>query len=150
MCGRFTRTQSIPVIAQEFGITQSSADLLPSYNIAPTQEVAVVIIDGVKQLLSVRWGLVPSWAKDISIGNKMINARAETITEKPSYRNAFKKRRCLVVADGFYEWQKVEDAKRPVFIRLKSGRPFGFAGLYEVWKKEDAEPLTTCTIITTE
>src|SRR5215210_7603218 len=80
----------------------------------------------------------------------MINARAETITEKPSYRNAFKKRRCLVVADGFYEWQKVGDGKRPVFIRLKSGKPFGFAGLYEVWKGTDEQPMTTCTIITTE
>jgi putative SOS response-associated peptidase YedK len=138
------------VIAREFGIADSSCDLLPSYNIAPTQQVAVVLVDGMKRLLPVRWGLVPSWAKDISVGNKMINARAETITEKPSYRNAFKKRRCLVVADGFYEWQKVGEGKRPVYIKLKSGKPFGFAGLYEVWKSPDGQPVTTCTIITTE
>jgi putative SOS response-associated peptidase YedK len=150
MCGRFTQTQSVPKIAQEFGVEQVSCELEPSYNIAPTQKVAVVITDGVKQLVPVRWGLVPSWAKDISIGSKMINARAETITEKASYRRAFKKRRCLVVADGFYEWQEVGGTKRPVYIRLKSGKPFGFAGLYEVWKSPEGEEVTTCTIITTE
>jgi putative SOS response-associated peptidase YedK len=150
MCGRFTQSQSIPRIAQEFGIAEVSCDLGPSYNIAPTQKVAVVVTDGVKKLVPVRWGLVPSWAKEISVGNKMINARAETITEKASYRNAFKKRRCLVVADGFYEWQDVGDSKRPVYIRLKSGKPFGFAGLYEVWKSPEGDEITTCTIITTE
>jgi putative SOS response-associated peptidase YedK len=150
MCGRFTRSTPIPAIAKEFGVSEVSCDLGPSYNIAPTQQVAAVIIDGVKQLVPVRWGLVPSWAKDLSVGNRMINARSETITEKASYRNAFKKRRCLVVADGFYEWQKVGDGKRPVFIRLKSGRPFGFAGLYEVWGPPEGDSVTTCTIITTE
>jgi putative SOS response-associated peptidase YedK len=150
MCGRFTQSQSVPRIAQEFGVAEISCDLGPSYNIAPTQKVAVVITDGVKKLVPVRWGLVPSWAKDITVGSKMINARAETITEKASYRNAFKKRRCLVVADGFYEWQNVGDSKRPVYIRLKSGKPFGFAGLYEVWKSPEGEEVTTCTIITTE
>ncbi len=131
-------------------MTQVSCDLGPSYNVAPTQKVAVVITDGVKQLVPVRWGLVPSWAKEISIGSKMINARAETITEKASYRNAFKKRRCLVVADGFYEWQDLGGTKRPVYIRLKSGRPFGFAGLYQVWNSPEGEAIITCTIITTE
>jgi putative SOS response-associated peptidase YedK len=150
MCGRFTQSQSIPKIAQEFGVTEISCDLRPSYNIAPTQKVAVVVADGVKKLVPARWGLVPSWAKDISVGSKMINARAETITEKASYKNAFKKRRCLVVADGFYEWQDVGDSKRPVYIRLKSGKSFGFAGLYEVWKSPEGEEVTTCTIITTE
>ena len=150
MCGRFTRSQNIPAIAKEFGVEQVSFDLGPSYNIAPTQKVGVVITDGVKQLVPMRWGLVPSWAKDPSIGNKMINARAETITEKASYRNAFKKRRCLVVADGFYEWQTIDGIKRPMYIRLKSGKPFGFGGLYEVWKSPEGEELTTCAIITTE
>jgi putative SOS response-associated peptidase YedK len=150
MCGRFTQTQSVPKISQEFGVAQVSCDLGPSYNIAPTQKVAVIITDSVKQLVPVRWGLVPSWAKDISIGSKMINARAETITEKASYRNAFKKRRCLVVADGFYEWQNLGGTKRPVYIRLKSGKPFGFAGLYEVWNSPEGEAITTCTIVTTE
>lgn len=150
MCGRFTQSLSIPMIAQEFGVAEVSCDMGPSYNIAPTQKVAVVVTDGVKKLVPVRWGLVPSWAKDISVGSKMINARAETITEKASYKNAFKKRRCLVVADGFYEWQAVGDSKRPVYIRLKSGAPFGFAGLYEMWKSPEGGELTTCTIITTE
>jgi putative SOS response-associated peptidase YedK len=150
MCGRFTRTQSVEAIAAEFGVEQVSDDLGPSYNIAPTQKVAVVITDGIKQLVSARWGLVPSWAKDPSVGNKMINARAETITEKASYRTAFKKRRCLVVADGFYEWQNLGDSKRPVYVRLKTGKPFGFAGLYEVWKAPEGTDLMTCTIITTE
>jgi putative SOS response-associated peptidase YedK len=150
MCGRFTQTQSIPSIAREFGVAEVTGELGPSYNIAPTQKVAVVITDGVKQLVPVRWGLVPSWAKDRTVGNKMINARAETITEKASYRTAFKKRRCLVVADGFYEWQDLGGGKRPVYIRLKSGRPFGFAGLYEVWTSPEGEAITTCTIITTE
>lgn len=150
MCGRFTRTQSVPEISKEFGVAQVSGDLGPSYNIAPTQKVAVIITDVIKQLVPVRWGLVPSWAKDISVGSKMINARAETITEKASYRNAFKKRRCLVVADGFYEWQNLGGTKRPVYIRLKSGKPFGFAGLYEVWNSPEGEAITTCTIVTTE
>jgi putative SOS response-associated peptidase YedK len=150
MCGRFTRTKSIPAIAREFGVSEVSFELEPGYNIAPTQQVAVVISEGVRRLVPVQWGLVPSWAKDPSIGNKMINARAETITEKASYRNAFKKRRCLVVADGFYEWQKTGDGKRPIYIRLKSGKPFGFAGLYEIWAPPQGEPITTCTIITTE
>jgi putative SOS response-associated peptidase YedK len=140
----------MPEIAKEFEVSDVSADLDPSYNIAPTQQVAVVISEGVRRLVPVQWGLVPSWAKDPSVGNKMINARAETITEKASYRNAFKKRRCLVVADGFYEWQKTGDGKRPIYIRLKSGKPFGFAGLYEVWEPPEGGALTTCTIITTE
>jgi putative SOS response-associated peptidase YedK len=150
MCGRFTRSQSVEVIAEQFQVEQVSSDLGPSYNIAPTQKVAVIITNGVRQLVPVRWGLVPSWAKDSSIGSKMINARAETITEKASFRTAFKKRRCLVVADGFYEWQNTGDARRPVYIRLKTGKPFGFAGLYEVWKSPEGKEMTTCTIITTE
>jgi putative SOS response-associated peptidase YedK len=150
MCGRFTRSQNVPAIAEEFGVEQVSCDLGPSYNVAPTQKVAVIIVDEVKQLLPVQWGLVPSWAKDPSVGSKMINARAETVAEKASYKNAFKKRRCLVVADGFYEWQKFGEVKRPVYIKLKSGRPFGFAGLYAIWNSPEGEKLTTCTIITTE
>jgi putative SOS response-associated peptidase YedK len=149
MCGRFTRATNTASVAEAFGVDEISTDLEPSYNIAPTQPVAVVIRDGKKRLIEVRWGLVPSWAKDLAIGSKMINARAETITEKASFRNAFKKRRCLVVADGFYEWQKVGDGKRPVYIRLKSGKPFGMAGLYEVWHSPAGEEVMTCAIITT-
>ncbi len=150
MCGRFVREKSIPIITGEFGVDEISTDLEPSYNIAPTQMVAVVVSDGRKKLVSVQWGLIPSWSKDSSIGNKLINARSETITEKASFRNAFRKRRCLIVADGFYEWQKVGQQKRPVYIRLKSEKPFGFAGLYETWKSPEGETVTTCTIITTQ
>ena len=105
----------------------------------------------VKQIEFFHWGLIPSWAKDPKIGNQMINARSETLSEKPSFRNAYKRRRCLVLADGYYEWQKIpgEKTKQPVYIRLKSQRPFAFAGLWEVWKGEGMdEPLRSCTIIT--
>src|SRR3954469_14597119 len=115
MCGRFTRTVSAAGVAEAFGVDEISSELKASYNIAPTQSVAVIVSEGKKRLIEVRWGLVPSWAKDPAVGNKMINARAETVTEKASFRNAFKKRRCLVVADGFYEWQKIGDGKRPVY-----------------------------------
>src|SRR5437868_9059552 len=150
MCGRFTRAISTAAVAEAFGVEEVASDLKASYNIAPTNQVAVIVSDGKKRLIQVRWGLVPSWAKDLAIGNKLINARAETITEKASFRNAFKKRRCLVVADGFYEWQKIGDGKRPVYIRLKSGKPFGMAGLYEVWRSPEGEELMTCAIITKE
>jgi putative SOS response-associated peptidase YedK len=150
MCGRFTQTISAAGVAEAFGVEEVSGDLKPSYNIAPTQPVAVIISDDKKRLVQVRWGLVPSWAKDISIGNKLINARAETITEKASFRNAFKKRRCLVVADGFYEWQRFGDGKRPMYIRLQSAKPFGMAGLYEVWQSPEGEEITSCAIVTTE
>jgi putative SOS response-associated peptidase YedK len=150
MCGRFTRTAEIPEIAVQFGVKEVASDLGPSYNIAPTQDIAVIISEGERQLVQVRWGLIPSWADDPKIGNKLINARAETLVEKPSFKNAFRKRRCLIVADGFYEWQKSGATKKPIYIRLKSGRPFGFAGLYETWISPDGEEVTTCTIITTE
>src|ERR1051325_6002257 len=150
MCGRFTQTSSAAAVAKEFGVEEISGGLKPSYNIAPTQPVAVIISDDKKRLVQVRWGLVPSWAKDISIGNKLINARAETMTEKASFRAAFKKRRCLVVADGFYEWQKFGAGKRPMYIRLQSCKPFGMAGLYEVWHSPEGEELTSCAIVTTE
>src|SRR5262245_43399206 len=150
VCGRFVRQIFIDTIVDEFGVQEVSCDLNPSYNVAPTQQVAVIIEDGVKQLVSVRWGLVPSWAQDLSGGSKLINARAETINQKAVFKEAFQQRRCLVVADGFYEWQKTGAAREPVFIRLKSGRGFGFAGLYENWTSPDGENIRTCTIITTE
>jgi putative SOS response-associated peptidase YedK len=150
VCGRFVRQKEIDAIVKEFGVQQVSCDLNPSYNIAPTQEVAVIIEDGVKQLVAVRWGLVPYWAEDLSVGNKLINARAETITQKAAFKEAFQKRRCLVVADGFYEWQKTGATRLPIFIRLKGGRGFGFAGLYENWVSADGKNIRTCTIITTE
>lgn len=120
------------------------------YNIAPTHEVPVVLDVARNELTPVRWGLIPSWSKDASAAAKMINARCETVHEKPAFRSAFKKRRCLVPAEGFYEWQKIPGAgKQPYNIQMKSGQPFAFAGLWESWKNSEGADVRTCTIITT-
>jgi putative SOS response-associated peptidase YedK len=137
-------------MAKDFGVQEITDDLQPSFNVAPTDNVAVVLNNGVKQLVAMRWGLVPFWATDPKIASKHINARAETITVKPAFKDAFKRRRCLVVADGFFEWQKQGATKIPLFIHLEPERPFGFAGLYEIWTPPLGEKLVTCTIITTE
>jgi putative SOS response-associated peptidase YedK len=150
MCGRFVRQKEVDAIVRDFAVQKVACDLAPSYNVAPTQQVAVILQDGLKQLVSIRWGLVPSWAPSLSVGNTMINARAETVARKGSFREAFEKRRCLVVADGFYEWRKEGKTKQPILIRLKSDRAFGFAGLYENWLAPDGQNIRTCTIITTE
>jgi len=123
----------------------------PRYNIAPTQPVAVIPNDGRNQLDYYVWGLIPSWAKDPTIGNRMINARSETLTEKPSFRNAFRRRRCLIPASGFYEWKAVEGqkTKTPMYIHLADGKPFAFAGLWERWDSPDGSTVFSCTIITT-
>jgi putative SOS response-associated peptidase YedK len=126
----------------------------PRYNIAPTQNVLCVRQnkDGNNECVDLRWGLVPSWAKDLKMGARMINARCETVAEKPSFRTAFKKRRCLVMADGFYEWKKQADGKQPYYITRKDDQPFGMAGLWEAWRDkaaDDAPWIETCTIITT-
>ena len=150
MCGRFTNSNSIDYLVSEFDIVEVRYDFSPSYNVAPTQKVAVIIEDGERQLVPMHWGLVPSWAKDTSMGSKMINARAETLREKPSFRNLIKRHRCAIVADGFYEWKRDGNAKTPFYFCLKSHSPFTFAGLYDHWESPElAEPLTTCTIITT-
>ena len=150
MCGRFVRITPIPVMAERFMAKQIFADLSPSYNIAPSQKVVIINDEGVRQLIQSKWGFIPSWAKDPSIGNKMINARSETVSEKPAFRSAFKRHRCLVIADGFYEWRTKGKRKFPMYVRLKSGEPFGFAGLYNVWTSPDGKKTCTCTIITTE
>jgi putative SOS response-associated peptidase YedK len=152
MCGRFTRTADLRTVAQRFGVPTAAAESvwMPHYNIAPTQTVIVVGDDGTRSLTEMRWGLIPSWATDPSIGNRMINARAETLPVKPAFRVALRKRRCLVVADGFYEWQQVGRRKQPVYIVLRSREPFGFAGLWDTWTAPDEEAIRTCTIITTE
>ena len=137
-------------MARDFGVQEITDDLQPSFNVAPTDKVAVVLNNGVKQLVAMRWGLVPFWATDPKIASKHINARAETLTVKPAFKDAFKRRRCLVVADGFFEWQKQGATKIPMFIHLEPERPFGFAGLYEIWTPPLGEKLVTCTIITTE
>jgi len=155
MCGRFTLTELEPdVLTEIFTLEGDVPALSPRYNIAPTQPVATVIRDAksnTNRLEIMRWGLVPSWAKDIKMGSRMINARGETVHEKPSFRSAFKRRRCLVVADGFYEWQKLSDgSKQPLYITLKDDGPFAFAGLWEFWTDRDSgSELITCTIITT-
>jgi len=122
----------------------------PHFNIAPTQPVAVVPNDGRNKLDFFVWGLIPSWAKDPNIGSRLINARAETLHEKPSFRTAFRRRRCLVLADGFYEWRQAERGKTPMYIRLASGKPFAFAGLWESWNSPDGSNVLSCTIITTQ
>jgi putative SOS response-associated peptidase YedK len=150
VCGRFAFYSPSEAAAALFGVS-ASTEVQPRYNIAPTQYIAA-IRDGSegRELAMLRWGLVPSWAKDPSIGNRMINARAETVAEKPSYRAAFRHRRCIVLADGFYEWRRESDAKTPYFISLASGEPFALAGLWENWSdKSSGESLQTTTLITT-
>jgi putative SOS response-associated peptidase YedK len=136
-------------MAKDFGVQEISDDLQPSFNVAPTQQVAVVVNRGTKRLVSMRWGLVPYWATDPTNGARLINARAETLMVRRAFKDAFKRRRCLVVADGFFEWRKQGARKIPLFVHLKSGRPFGFAGLYDTWTPPLGDPLVTCTIITT-
>jgi putative SOS response-associated peptidase YedK len=150
MCGRFVRRRSSSILAEAFRVSHISDDLQPSFNVAPTHNVAVVLDEGARQLVSMRWGLIPSWASEPTIGSKLINARAETLIQKAAFKNAFRNRRCLVVADGFYEWQKQNRMKIPMLIQMKSERPFGFAGLYETWTSPSGESVSTCTIITTE
>jgi len=150
MCGRFTLTTNLGAIAARFGVARFLEEVGPRYNIAPTQPVIVVNDDGSRHLTEMRWGLIPSWAKEPTIGNRMINARAETVATKPAFRAALRKRRCLIPADGFYEWQQVGRRKQPVYITLKTREPFSFAGLWETWTSPEGEEVRTCTIITTE
>lgn len=151
MCGRFILVTDLSVIVESFGIHEIACDYKPGNNISPGQQVMAIIHDNDKnRLVGYRWGLIPSWAKDPAIGNKMFNARAETVAEKPSFAKAFQKRRCLIPADGFYEWQKLSKVKSPLCFTLKSKQPFGFAGLYETWISPEKEPVHSCTIITTE
>jgi putative SOS response-associated peptidase YedK len=152
MCGRFVRKSTLTEIKDEFDIGEIQWAWEPSYNVAPGQEIAAVVKNGENKLVSFRWGLIPFWAKDEEVGYKMINARSETIAEKRTFAQLLKKRRCLIVADGFYEWQKSEDKKIkiPMYITLRSGRPFGFAGLFDIWKSRDGKVVQSCTIITTK
>ena len=149
MCGRFVFCSTMQVIVDEFDVGQPLFDFKPSYNIAPSQTIITIYNDGENRPMRCRWGFIPSWAKNASIGNKMINARAETVADKSAFKAAFKKRRCLILSDGFYEWRKAGRIKIPVYIHLKSGRPFGFAGLYNPWTSPTGEQIYTCTIITT-
>jgi putative SOS response-associated peptidase YedK len=149
MCGRYTLTSSPATVATVFDL-DVVPDYLPRYNVCPTQEAPVVRVlepGAGRRLDLVRWGLVPFWADDPSIGNRMINARAETAADKPAFRDAFRRRRCLVVSDGFYEWKKEAAGKQPYWIHRPDGRPFAYAGLWSRWDKA-GEPLDTFTILT--
>jgi len=150
MCGRYARSSGPEKLAKEFKVAEVPR-VEASYNIAPTQEVLAVreSPDG-REMTFFRWGLVPSWAKDTSMGARLINARSETVAEKPAFREAFKQRRCIIPADGFYEWQRTEGGKQPFFFRMKDDLPFGFAGLWERWEGEGGEVINSCTILTTE
>jgi putative SOS response-associated peptidase YedK len=151
MCGRFLTTSTPDELSAEFGLFEVPAEYQPRYNIAPTQAApALVLRDGNPVMGFIRWGLVPHWAKDPSIGSRMINARAETVQTKPAFRAAFRRRRCLIVANGFYEWHNDADGvKTPMAILPRDRRPITFAGLWERWHPAGGEPITTCTIITT-
>jgi putative SOS response-associated peptidase YedK len=151
MCGRYTLTVDAAVLAELFEL-EPLTELTPRYNISPTQIVPIVRAEatGRREWATVRWGLIPSWAKDAGIASRLINARAETAADKPSFRSAMKRRRCLVPADGFYEWTATNDGKQPHHIRFRDRRPFAFAGLWESWAPSGAEPVESCTILTTE
>ena len=152
MCGRFTLTVDPSELQDAFGEFSFPDRFAPRFNIAPTQPVLAIPNDGKHQADFFLWGLIPSWAKDPSIGNKLINARGETIAEKPSFRGGFKYKRCLILADGFYEWksQPTTKIKTPYFIHMKDRKPFAFAGLWDEWHSSNGDALRTCTIITTE
>ena len=148
MCGRFTQTATTEQLIEEFMLDESF-EAEARYNIAPTQTVAAVReSEGKRKLALLKWGLVPSWSKDPTIGVRMINARSETVAEKPSFRSAFMKRRCIVPSTGFYEWQKVDAKKEPYFIGMRGRNVFGIAGLWESWEGPDGY-LETCTLLTT-
>jgi putative SOS response-associated peptidase YedK len=149
MCGRYTLHHSPDQVALRFHVEELLAAPTERYNIAPTQPVAVVVQhDAVRTLDAYRWGLIPAWAKDPDIGSRLINARAETLAEKPAFKQALVKRRCILPADGFYEWQKLPSGRQPYRLHRKDDALFGFAGLWEEWKQADGTPLRTCTIIT--
>lgn len=148
MCGRYTLKIPVEELAQRFGITGRLPEVAPSYNIAPTQEV-LAVGGGVEErwLELLRWGLVPSWAKEPKPGP--INARAETVAEKPTFRGPFRKRRALIPADGYYEWKKTNGRKQPYYFTVRGGEPFAFAGIWETWQGSEGVELRTCAIITT-
>src|SRR5438132_10951051 len=152
MCGRYTLKTSIERLSEKFQFPKI-IPLKPRYNIAPSQPVAVVLLlpdDTDRKLAMLRWGLLPAWVKDPTKVQQPINAKAETAAEKPMFRDAFKRRRCLVPADGFYEWKQEDGRKHPVYIRMKDGEPFAFAGLWERWVGEENESIESCTILTTD
>jgi putative SOS response-associated peptidase YedK len=149
MCGRFTQRQPTARLKKVFRV-EEVPEVEARYNIAPTQNILGVrqSPDG-REMTYLKWGLIPSWAKNTSMGAKLINARNETVAEKPSFREAFKRRRCIIPADGFYEWQRTTSGKQPFFFHMRDDRPFGFAGLWERWEGTGSEAINSCTILTT-
>lgn len=152
MCGRFTLTAEISALQDSFPWLYIPPELSPRYNVAPSQPVAVAPNEGENRVDFFIWGLIPSWAKDPAIGNRMINARAETLAEKPTFRAPFRRRRCLILADGFFEWAARSDGKgkTPMYLRMADGKPFAFAGLWDLWHAPDGSEVRSCAIITTE
>jgi putative SOS response-associated peptidase YedK len=150
MCGRFTQRADSKKLAKAFEVAEvPKAEA--RYNIAPTQDIlGVYELADAREMAFYKWGLIPSWAKDRSMGTRLINARSETVAEKPAFREAFKKRRCIIPSDGFYEWQRTGGRKQPFFFRMRDESPFGFAGLWERWQGEDGEVINSCAILTTE
>ena len=151
MCGRFTYSQSRQKTAESFCLDEPPI-YQPHYNISPSNEVLAIVEhpERGREYRRLRWGLIPRWSDDPAIGNRLINARCETVATKPAYREAFKRRRCLVLADGFYEWEKRGQVKQPYYIRMRDGRPFAFAGLWERNNRVPDGPVDTCTILTTD
>jgi putative SOS response-associated peptidase YedK len=154
MCGRFTLRAAASVVAEQFAVLEVPP-FAPRFNIAPSQPVPVVRLaprqpEPQRQFTWLRWGLIPGWAKDPAVGSRMINARAETAAEKPAYRAALRRRRCLVAADGFYEWQRTGGHKQPYFIHMHDDRPFAFAGLWERWEGPDRDAIESCAVLTTQ
>ena len=154
MCGRFVQFSSLRTLEKYFDFRAAPGEIAPNYNIAPTQKVLAIVQQAEYRLETLHWGLVPSWAKNLSGASRLINARAETVATKPSFRAAFKRRRCLILADGFYEWRAEKGNKQPWYLKLPEDQPFAFAGLWEIWKGKDSsqtqDDYKSCTIITTE
>ena len=149
VCGRFSLTWNLNELQGRFAFITERTALEPKYNIAPTDPVLTVINDGLRRAEIMRWGLVPFWAKDPKIGSRMINAVGETVATTPAFRSAYKKRRCLVLANGFYEWKKDGKRRTPIYLTLKSGDAMAFAGLWEIWQSPDGEYVRSCTVVTT-
>ena len=149
MWGRYSLIADTGELQERFDFDGSELTHAARYNIAPTQMALTVTNDGRRRGSYMRWGLIPSWARSVSVGNRMTNARAETVAERPSFRTAFQRRRCLVLADGFYEWERKGSSRRPMRIMMASGEPFAFAGLWDAWRDSMGEVVRSCTIITT-
>ena len=149
MCGRYSLIADLGELAQRFEFNGDRLTFEPAYNVAPTQQVLTVVGGDTRRGGFMRWGLIPHWAKNASIGGRMINARAETVAEKPAFRDALRRRRCLELADGFYEWQRSGTARRPMRVVMRTGEPFAFAGLWSVRRDPDGNRVPSCAIITT-